>query len=212
MAEGVRPALTRDSILGAARELLVAEGLAAVSLRRLAARLGVTAPALYAHFDSKDELIVALAEEEFARLIEHIQQRIADTPDAGADPLDRIRAQSRAYVEYAVANPTLFDVMFVFRPDWVAQPEATELPLASKAFAIAAVSVEDAIAQRLLRETDPLLASLTIWSAVHGVATVLLASPGFDPEYERMLVDSVIDTVVAGLAAPVSTRHRTRSL
>jgi AcrR family transcriptional regulator len=203
-----RPALTRGSILAAARELLVAEGLAAVSLRRLAARLGVTAPALYAHVDSKDDLIGALAEDEFARLIDHIELRTGTAPGADDDPVDRIRVQSRAYVEYALANPTLFQVMFVFRPDTVPQPDAPELPLASKAFAMAAVAVEDAIARRLLRETDSLLASLTIWSAVHGVATVLLASPGFAPDDERALIDSVIDSVVAGLAAPHSPRSR----
>lgn len=202
-----RPALTREAILAAAREVLVAEGLAAVSLRRLAARLGVTAPALYAHVDSKDDLIGALADDEFARLIEHMELRTAADPGAVDDPIERIRVQSRAYVEYALANPTLFHVMFVFRPDAVPQPNAVELPMASKAFAIAAVAVEDAIAQRSLRESDPLLASLTIWSAVHGVATVLLAGPGFAPDDERALIDSVIDSVVAGLAAPAPTRQ-----
>jgi AcrR family transcriptional regulator len=62
-----RPALTREEIVAAALGIANAEGLEAVSMRRVAARLGVGAMALYTHVDSKDDLldlmIDALAEE-----------------------------------------------------------------------------------------------------------------------------------------------------
>lgn len=182
--------------MAAARELVADDGIRALSLRPLGARLGVTAPALYAHFESKEALVLAVAEEEFARLIAHIE---ASTEGLVA-PVARIKAQCHAYVEYAVENPALFEILFVFRPAWSPQPAATELPMASKAFEISAVAVEDAIATGALRATDPLKASLTIWAAVHGVATVLLARPGLGAEYEAALVDSVIDSVVGGLS------------
>jgi hypothetical protein len=40
---------------------------------------------------------------------------------------------------------------------------------------------------------------LAIWTATHGVATVILAGPDFDPDLERALVETVIDAVIAGL-------------
>jgi hypothetical protein len=40
---------------------------------------------------------------------------------------------------------------------------------------------------------------LTLWAAVHGVATVLAAGPNLGEDYERALVDSVVDSVVQGL-------------
>jgi hypothetical protein len=51
----------------------------------------------------------------------------------------------------------------------------------------------------MLGEVDPNLAALAIWTATHGVASVILAGPQFDPELERSLVETVIDSVIAGL-------------
>lgn len=196
--------LTRAAIVAVACDAVARDRAAGLSLRPLAARLGVTAPALYLHFENKEALLAAVAEEEFSRLIACIEV----AAEGGLGPIERIKAQSHAYVEYAVANPALFQVIFRFRPAWSPQSGAAELPLASKAFEVSAVAVEDAITAGLLRGPDALMASLTIWAAVHGVATVLLARPGLGADYEAALVDSVIDGIVAGLADPPPTRAR----
>ena len=195
--------LTRDAIVASAREVVAAEGLGALSLRPLARRLGVTAPALYAHFESKEALVAAVAQEEFATLLERMQ----DAAHVGAPPVETIKAQSRAYVEYAIEHPSLAQVMFVFAPAWAPDAGAAELPIATKAFEVGAVAVTEAIAAGELDGDDPLMVSLTIWSAVHGVATLLSARPALGHDYEQALVDSVIDSVVAGLA-PRDTRRR----
>lgn len=191
-----RPPLTRAAIVAAARDLVAAEGLDACSVRRVAARLGVTAPALYAHIDDKDDLLRAVAELEFTRLIERFDAIGATEPD----PLARVRAHARAYVDHALEDPALFRVMFLYRPAWSPQPNAQELPLATKAFEHASAAVEEAMAAGRLRAGDPLLASLAIWSAAHGVATVILAGIDLGPEYERRLADTVVDAVISGLA------------
>ena len=72
--------------------MIVAGGLEALSLRRLARQLGVTAPALYGYVHSKQDLLSAIAEAE----IERLSSRFTDVDDA--DPIDRIRAHSRAYI------------------------------------------------------------------------------------------------------------------
>jgi AcrR family transcriptional regulator len=190
--------LSRNAILAEARALITETGRGAFSLRPLGARLGVTAPALYAHFANKEDLLAAIAEDEFARLIGDLEAAVADLDD----PLERVRAQCHAYVRYAVANPALFEIIFEFRPAWAPASFAPELALASKAFEVSAAAVSDAIAAGLLHEPDPLLASLTIWAATHGVATVLAARPQLGDEYEAALVDSVVDNVLAGLATP----------
>jgi AcrR family transcriptional regulator len=193
-----RPArLSRDAILDEARSMIVATGIADFSLRRLASRLGVTAPSLYRFFDSKDAIVAAIAEAEFALLIAAIEGAAA----AHDDPVEQIKAQSTAYVECAVANPALFAVMFAYQPPWLEEPSPSDLPLASKAWQLAATAVEAAIADGRLREPDTVLASLTIWSAVHGVATLLtVGGHDADRPVDRALVASVIDAVVDGLA------------
>ncbi len=192
-----RPSLSRELILAAARELVGTEGLAALSLRRLAAGLGVTAPALYAYFGSKDELLAALADEEFGELVAAIEASAAGR----TDPIERIVAQSHAYVDHVRAHPALFELMTVFRPSSLPQPAATELAMASRTFETSSVAVDEAIAAGLLADTDPLMVSLTLWAAAHGVAAVLLAEPNLGDDVESALVDSVVGAVVRGLRA-----------
>ncbi|HEX7444202.1 MAG TPA: TetR family transcriptional regulator, partial [Acidimicrobiales bacterium] len=105
------PPLTRAAVIEAARSLIATDGLEAVSLRRLAGILGVTAPALYAHVTDKQDLLRGVAELEFAQLIDAFRGLEA------TDPIARLRAQSRIYIERALAEPALFRTMFLFPPE-----------------------------------------------------------------------------------------------
>ncbi len=190
--------LSRDIVVAAARAMIAERGLDAVSLRGLSASLGVTAPALYAYVTDKRDLLRAVAEFEFGRLIE-----VFDAI-SGADPIARMRAYSRAYIDYAVSNPELFRTMFLFPPEMVLSGLVDDdLPIASKAFELPFGAITDAIATGLLPETtDPLMAALTMWTATHGAADVLLLGLAFDPEGAEQLVSAVLDTVIAGLQRP----------
>jgi AcrR family transcriptional regulator len=68
MARPRKPLLSTDRIVETARELVDAEGLAAVSTRRLAAELGVSGPSLYNHFRTKDEILEAVADSVSAQV------------------------------------------------------------------------------------------------------------------------------------------------
>src|SRR5688572_27499262 len=59
----VRPPVSRDAVVGTALDLLAEGGLEGVSFRRIAARLGVSAPTLYWHVESKRQLMDLMAEE-----------------------------------------------------------------------------------------------------------------------------------------------------
>jgi AcrR family transcriptional regulator len=183
--------------VAAARELVITGGLEALSLRRLAAQLGVTAPALYAHVKDKSDLLRALAEDEFDRLVARFD-RVAAATDA-ADPVARIRAHGRAYVEHAREQPELFRVMFVFPPELSPAdvPGEVQLPAATRAFAAASAAVEEAVASGAL-EGDPLVMALTFWAGAHGLAQVLQLGFGLPAELEDQLIDEMVGRLVAG--------------
>lgn len=185
--------LTREAVVTQARQMVETEGLEELSLRKLAGRLGVTAPALYAHVGSKAELLRAVAEEAFRELIGRFQV------SAGMDPLDRIRTMSAQYVDFARSHPQLFRTMFLFRPDFTAESRGDELALATDTFEFAAGPVHDAVAAGLLGETDPVMASLVFWAAVHGVATVILAGPELGRDVEDAVLTEVVETLLAGM-------------
>ncbi len=198
-----RAPLRRETIVAAARELIRSGGLDALSLRRLAKHLGVTAPALYAHVSDKRDLLRAVAELEFDQLLVRF-----DAVDAPA-PLDRIRAHCRAYVDHARENPELFDVMFLFPPDLGPSdlPEGTVLPAATKVFTVALGAVEAAIADGALVADDALVVSLALWTANHGVASALQLGFALPAELEEQLITEVTETLLRGWA-PASTKRR----
>lgn len=189
-----RPALHRDAIVSTAREMIVAGGVEALSLRRLAHRLGVTAPALYAHVENKQALIRAVAEIEVGRLAAEFDAA------AEADPVERIRAQSRAYVAYARENPELFSLILLTPPDLdvATLPPGAPLEMTTQAFTSASRAVDDAIAAGAIHSDNPLLVALTLWSAAHGVASVLRLGLGLPEELEEALTDEVTERILAG--------------
>jgi AcrR family transcriptional regulator len=189
-----RAPLTREAIVEAARRQVMEVGAHAVSLRRVAADLGVTAPALYAHVTGKREMLRLVAEDGVRRLLE----RFAAVDET--DPVERIRQLSRAYVTHAVEEPELFRVMFLFPPDLtIGGSTGAELPLATQAFQVALHPIGQAIADGTFADADPLLASLTLWTATHGLADVLLLGFDFDDATRELLTTNVLDTVISGL-------------
>ena len=184
------PPLSRELVLRTARGQLEREGVDGLSLRAVARELGVTAPALYLYVQDKADLLAGVATEHFERLAE----RFEAVPEG--EPLERVRALSRAYVEHARSSPALFRLMFRYPP--TALPEVDAFAPATRAFDVAARATADAIDAGLLRVTDPDDASITMWCAVHGVAEVLLMGFAADDEAATALIDRVIDTVLAG--------------
>lgn len=193
---GDRPALTRDTVVAAARQQIIDRGADAVSLRKVAQDLGVTAPALYAYVADKQEMLRAVAEIEFGRLIERFAAIDTD------DPVERIRQLSRAYVDHALENPELFRAMFLFPPELsIGDPTGRELPIATHAFQSAFDAVREAVEAGTFRPVEPVMASLTLWTATHGLADVLLLGFAFDDATRDLMVDQVLDTVIRGLRA-----------
>ena len=91
---------TRDEILVAAREVLLERGAADLSLREIARRAGFSAGALYKYFDSKDEVIRALADRAMGALMEAFA-----TVPAGLPADERAVELGLAYLEFARHNP-----------------------------------------------------------------------------------------------------------
>ena len=189
-----RETLTRDAVVAAARDQIRTKGLDALSLRQVGAALGVTAPALYAYVTDKRDLLRAVAEDEFRRLLE----RFAEVTET--DPIERMRALSTVYVEYAIDNPELFKTMFLFPPE-LSFGEATgeEHPMATQAFNYAIDAVRDGMEQGLLVDTDPALITFVSWTATHGLANVLNLGFNFDDATRDLLIRTTIDTIIAGL-------------
>jgi len=185
--------------------MILAEGHESFTLRRLGAELGVTAPAVYAHFDSKDALLRAVARREFDWFI------IEFAKLTHPDPVERLRAISRNYVDYAKRNTALFRLMQTYPPNFFRRdyfdPLSTSNALGARLFRPRSQAVGQAIEERRFVDEDPFLIGLALFMAVQGVAQFLMWEPELEADLEGRLTDLVIDCMLRGLA-PLSPRPR----
>lgn len=159
----------RDALLTAATTMLGETGPRGLSLREAARRAGVSTGAPYRHFKDKDELLTALATRGFLAL----DNALGAASEHAADlaPLERLRRLGVAYVEFAVAEPALFRLMFgELAPRMDASSELEEaIRLAGGHLPRAAQAVQAELGDASTEDI-----TLLAWSVVHGVASLYL--------------------------------------
>ena len=99
---------TRARILHESREILQEKGRLGFSMRGVAERVGVTATALYRHFEDKDALLAALLEQGFSTFSSYLMRSLA-----GKTPLQRLRLAGNAYFDFALEHPRDYSLMFL---------------------------------------------------------------------------------------------------
>jgi AcrR family transcriptional regulator len=171
----------REKILVHASDLFLKDGLEGFSMRKLARRVGVTAPALYRHFESKEALVFAVLGEAYRRMARHLYAALE-----GQTPRDRLRLAGEGYVTFALEHPRLYDALF-------ASPELVgiaELPPDVEAQGCAVGRfwndrIRECMDVGILRRADPEAVGLTLWAHAHGLISLHargLLMPGEDAD------------------------------
>jgi AcrR family transcriptional regulator len=187
----------RAALLAAALHTVELEGFEALSLRKVAEEIGVSSAAPYRHFKDKRALLTALAADGFVAL-----QQAYRTVRGLENPMERLLAGARAFIEFAAARPNLFRLMF--DSELLASGEIPEPDLAEPAL-IAYASVERGVAAVLPGRDDKVVKARTIflWSALHGLI-VLRRNRRWKPfMLGGMSEDEVIETLLASAIAAV---------
>jgi AcrR family transcriptional regulator len=195
-------ALLRDELLDAAVALLHEKGHEdRVSINAVVARVGVTPPALYAHFADKADLFREVHARGMADFGQFIEERIGKI----RSPMKQLRARGLAYLEYALAHPDSYRSLFMSpcSPD----ATATDLPIRM----LGATSYVGLLSnvERCQRDGSLPIATKDIdrtarglWAIVHGCASIALAMPsGLDPYGANEMVKHVTDGFLTGLGA-----------
>ncbi len=190
----------RRALIERAAELLADGGLAALSIRRLAADVGSSTMAVYTHFGGKDELVAAVVREAFDRL--HAELTSVPRTD---DPLADLVGTGTAYRRNALANADLYRVMFGLNPlaltdPGVEPPGRSQLDVGLDAFG----ALVDAVARCVdagLVEGDPARLALAVWATAHGAVSLELA--GFlAPADAAATFDLAVAATFVGLGRP----------
>src|SRR4051794_25403089 len=101
---------TRREILGAAWEVARADGWEGLTLRKVADRVGMRAPSLYGHFDSKAAIVDAMFGEAWAELDERGEQLGAEMPADGREALLRVGEETLGYFTADPARHALMNL------------------------------------------------------------------------------------------------------
>jgi AcrR family transcriptional regulator len=109
---------TVQEIQSTARRMLVSDGYDGLSLRAIARAMGMSAPALYRYYASREELIAALVDELKTELTEALE----NARDAEPDLVRKLLAASREFRRWAVAHPAEFTLVFTSSAIGLDQP------------------------------------------------------------------------------------------
>jgi AcrR family transcriptional regulator len=196
----------RAQLIQAAEELVAETGDAGqLSLRAVAARVGVAATSVYLHFADLDQLKIALVERGFAELA-----AVRDAAGVGTDdPGEMLVKRCQAYARFGVEHPGLYQLMF-----------GPELP-ASLAYQAGRSPGRDALevlAESIRRcqadgsaadDADPVRLAMLVWTALHGLASLRVTRPSFPwPPLDELVAETV--RRLAGLR-PSASNHAEHS-
>ncbi len=161
-------ATQRDEILSAACDLLVTGGLDGLSMRKLATRVGVTAPALYRYYESKETVLVDVVGEAFKVFAQYLYRALD-----GRTPVERFRLTGRSYLAFALEHPQYYALLHAAHEimGHEALPhEATDHACAVGQFMVD--RVREGMDCGMLKPGPPETVARTIWAHAHGLVSI----------------------------------------
>jgi AcrR family transcriptional regulator len=196
----------RNALIEAGLAIVEQEGIEEVSLRAVARRASVSHSAPYHHFDTKAELLAAIAAAGFDRLVASIQQVAAESPLRCA--LDGLRAVGTGYLRFALAQPGVFRLMF--RPELTRPADHPTLREAeARAFGTLLTTIVTCQKAGELPATDPRLLAAACWSTVHGLAVLHVEQVLRETPLGQLPIEDLARVVVE--AATTAVVHSGRS-
>ena len=190
----------REALITAAIHRLQADGVAKLSLRALAADVGVSPTAVYRHFEDKLALLAAIACDGFSGLTRNMQKYLGTEPTDAMTSLQRI---GMGYIDYAIHHPAHYRLMFGQR--MVERERFPDLYQTSAAsFAMLRNNMQRGLDEKLFKPLPVELLTTTAWSLVHGLSMLSIDGLVKYPSDENLdlLAQMVTRLLADGLLLP----------
>lgn len=171
------------------------------SMAALAKRVGCSAPALYAHFANKDDLLRHVRTRAFEMSLREKAARYLTPAD---DPVARLRDRGLALVAFGQQNPALYRLLYAARPDVAAEgPDVSDRSLQALT-----AGVEAAQGAGFAPGLAPQRVALTLWFAVHGAIMMALDAQLPGPETQRwQRAREAVETLMALFSQPAPLKE-----
>ena len=160
----------RAALLAEARRVIQEDGVQALSTRRVAEAVGCTATSIYIYFESKDALLHAVIDEG----VQALHERLTAARTGASAPQAALAAIARAYVEFGLEQPTLYEVMFMLHPRHMQRYPAEAYRRARGNIELLAETLADAEGCSAGPNQDFARAS-NLWALLHGHIALWIA-------------------------------------
>lgn len=191
------PQQLRELILEAARDIIESDGLAGLSAREIARRIGYSPGTIYNMYQNLDDVVLHVE----ARVLDELEVRLASVFDVGTPGPDTLPALAHAYLSFTHEKPKLWNLLFEHHmpkdavlPDWYQQKLEGLLK-----------RVEQSLAPLFPpgREADRQRAARVLWAGVHGITSLSTADKLsiVTTEAATRLIDDLVHTYIRGLQA-----------
>ena len=161
----------RERILSCACDLYEKDGLDGFSMRKLAREVGVTAPAIYRHYDGREAVLADVLREAHRVFSRYLYAALG-----APTPLERFRGAGEGYLNFLIDHPRWYAIMHTaiehLGMDEV-PPDIEAMRTAIHQFWID--RVRECIEAGILKEGDPEEISVTMWAHAHGMAQLFQA-------------------------------------
>ena len=161
----------RQLIIDAARELFVARGVEAVTMREIAKRIDYSATSIYLHFADKEALLRAICDTDFLALATSLKSILQIQ-----NPVERMHAMGRGYAAFALTHPNHYRMMFMTErtPYDPAESSLQQNNAEQDAYFQLKTVVNDVYTAGCFRADlhDADLIAQTIWAGMHGVCSL----------------------------------------
>ncbi|MEQ8350801.1 MAG: TetR/AcrR family transcriptional regulator [Leptospiraceae bacterium] len=173
----------KNALLESGVQIIQLEGIHGLTLSKVARKQGVSAAAVYRHYESKEALLAAIAAQGFDALREALDQNLSKPI---ADTRVFFRRCVEAYVDLALSRPRHYDLMFGgIIPDQSRYPELYRA--GQSAFQRLIESIRICQRRGLFRKRKPIIMAFHVWSTMHGFA--MLHNSGQNPLQPRETAD-----------------------
>lgn len=180
-------------ILETTRRLLVTNGFASLSMRRIAREMNYSATSIYLHFKNKDALFHALIEEGMSLLLRR-QKKIAKA--YADDVLARLRALCEGYIAFGLECPEYYEIMFMLHPELSSKFPRQSFRRARRNLDLMKVTLDEGVKEGVVDIEDSNAATNVMWASLHGAVSILLTER-LDARIEpENFIESVLDNIV----------------
>ncbi|MGE3799697.1 MAG: TetR/AcrR family transcriptional regulator [Candidatus Kapaibacterium sp.] len=160
----------RDLILKKAMELFLSEGYENVSMRKIADAIEYSPGTIYLYFSDRDEIIFALHHVAFQKFYKALSVMAGD-----GDPWERLVKGGRAYIRFALANPGLYELMFIMNSPAKTIKAKDKWEEGMNSFGLLSETVRECVdAGKFPADTDVPTAALYFWGMCHGLVSLAI--------------------------------------